>query len=181
MSERPKNSRKFNHVLSKQLSIQIEAKPAHCFANAIKALEFVPAAKYVEGYIVSSVSSKPNHHAWLELDDEIIDPSIPGGHPEYFFGACRTYTEYLDIVKEATERVEMEKKKGPPPEEERWRIPPNLLEEILNPNYDQMLETSIRTQMSLTQEKSSDLERACEEAKSFQKQQGWPTKEENEL
>lgn len=126
--------------------------------------------------ILSSVSKKPNHHAWLELDEAIIDPSLPDGDRKYFFGGSRTYEEYLKIVKICKEQIEVEKKKGSPllPDRVKQDLQPDILQKILNPDYDDLLEGSIERQMSLSTDKKEELDRACAEAKVFQEKQGWP-------
>ncbi len=170
---------RFNQKLSASIGDEIEAKPNHCFINAIRALEEIPEAEYIEGYAVSSASSEPFLHAWLELDGEIIDPSLPNRQCEYFLGARRTKAEYLSIVRECTKRVETAKSQGPPqlPDAVRKNLSQNnpaSLNRIMNPNYDKLRIQAIQDKMKFKNEKPDEFNLALREAEAYQKEQGWP-------
>ena len=70
-----------NQPLSEQVAQEVRAKPRACFHNASLGLLFSTSesplrrALYVEGkcYFISGF---PADHAWLELDGEIIDPTL---------------------------------------------------------------------------------------------------------
>jgi len=134
--------RKFNRELSLHLYNQIKAKPSHCFSNSVKALALVPKAEYVEGYTVSPSVSEPYLHAWLELDGNIIDPSLPNGDREYFPAGRRTMAEYSKIVKE----IENLKRRGPTPltDEAKKNLPKLVQEDAMNPNYHNILVKKMR-------------------------------------
>ncbi len=81
-----------NRELSEQVAQAIKAKVGQCYANAAFALlhsdqatfaslhsrEGNPLceARYVEGVVVCDDDGKPIDHGWLELDGEVIDPTL---------------------------------------------------------------------------------------------------------
>jgi hypothetical protein len=71
-----------NRVLSEEQAAEVIAKPRECFWNAVRVLIWSKAgspwrnAAYVEGACWHIDSPPPFHHGWVELDGEIIDPTL---------------------------------------------------------------------------------------------------------
>lgn len=60
------------------LATRIKSKAKASFQNASKAVSLIEGALYVQGFVVfSGAPFKPVEHSWLELDDRIVDPSLP--------------------------------------------------------------------------------------------------------
>ncbi|MBW4442513.1 MAG: hypothetical protein KME10_15025 [Plectolyngbya sp. WJT66-NPBG17] len=60
------------------IATRIKSKAKDSFQNAAKAIAIVEGALYVQGFIAFSGSPhKPIEHSWLELDDRILDPTLP--------------------------------------------------------------------------------------------------------
>src|SRR5690348_12827765 len=104
----------FNKTLSEKTADFINAEPRKCWANAYYALKEVPElgkANYVEGWIIRTAIPIPIEHGWLELDDEIIDPTRvvwEFGYNElddvlYFAGTHFTLTELKDTVRKVAQ------------------------------------------------------------------------------
>jgi len=71
-----------NQLLDESLSLQvaesIKSKAKKPFDNAYQAVLVTEGAKYVQGFIVfSGHPFKPVEHAWIELENVIIDPTFP--------------------------------------------------------------------------------------------------------
>jgi hypothetical protein len=66
---------KVNVELSKDVAEQVTARPKECWRNAIIGLAVLPEAYYVEGWIITA-SGLVVEHAWLELDGELVDPTL---------------------------------------------------------------------------------------------------------
>lgn len=78
-----------NFELSHELSRdkRIKAKPHECYYNCFKAMYYCDeysSATYVEGYMVGEGFYV--HHGWLEVNEQIIDPTIPDEHAIYIPG-----------------------------------------------------------------------------------------------
>lgn len=66
-----------NESLSLQVAQTIKSQAKKPFENAYKALLVTDGAKYVQGFLVlTGHPYKPIEHAWIELEDVIIDPSF---------------------------------------------------------------------------------------------------------
>ncbi len=69
---------------------RIGAKPKQCWKNAFKILlycdEYEYEAVYVEGIFVDTVASFEIEHGWLEVDGQIVDPTLPLHDGVYFPG-----------------------------------------------------------------------------------------------
>ncbi|TAE61296.1 MAG: hypothetical protein EAZ87_02640 [Nostocales cyanobacterium] len=64
--------------LSQQVAENTKSKAKKPFDNAYKAVLATEGAKYVQGFIVFiGQPYKPLEHAWIELEDKIIDPTFP--------------------------------------------------------------------------------------------------------
>lgn len=153
---------KFNYELSQDLHNRIEFEQNACFSNAVKALNLLPDAEYVEGYAVSPKSTEPFLHAWLEFNGEIIDPSLPDGNHKYFPAERRSKAEYLEFVKQ----VEILKAQEPRtlPEDKRQNLPQHVVEQKLNPNYHNVLVGKMRLNTQLARNKPLQFEQAYREA-----------------
>jgi hypothetical protein len=66
---------KVNAELSRNVAGKVAARPKECWRNAIMGLAVLPGAFYVEGWIITT-SGLVVEHAWLELDDEMVDPTL---------------------------------------------------------------------------------------------------------
>lgn len=63
---------------SLEIAQQISSKSRKPFDNAYKAALKTEGATYVQGFLViEGKSRKPIEHAWIELEDCIIDPNLP--------------------------------------------------------------------------------------------------------
>jgi hypothetical protein len=71
-----------NRALSEEQAAAVNAKPHECFWNAVRVLIWSEAgspwrnATYVEGACWHIDRPMPFHHGWVELDGEIIDPTL---------------------------------------------------------------------------------------------------------
>ena len=71
---------------SVQIAKMVRAKKQQCFQNAWRVVERLdPSAVYVEGFSVE-YEDVVLEHAWVELDGEIIDPTLPHADMRYFPG-----------------------------------------------------------------------------------------------
>jgi hypothetical protein len=78
------NPKRFNSDRSRELSQKVRAIPHGCYRNAVGSLIWLPdGAFYIEGWLARII---PIEHGWIELGDEIFDPTLPDGDAEYFAG-----------------------------------------------------------------------------------------------
>ncbi|HLO85641.1 MAG TPA: hypothetical protein VK203_11645 [Nostocaceae cyanobacterium] len=95
--------------LSHQIAQSIKSKAKNPFNNAYKAVLATQGAKYVQGFLVfPGKPYKPIEHSWLELDDVIIDPTLPhlNKNPQelYYFPAQSLSVKKLQaIIEESKE------------------------------------------------------------------------------
>jgi hypothetical protein len=62
---------------SRELAQQIKSKAKVPFNNAYAAVQALPEAEYVQGFIAfPGQSNEPIEHAWIELGDSILDPNF---------------------------------------------------------------------------------------------------------
>lgn len=62
---------------SLEIAQTVKSKAKSIFENAYKAALVTEGATYVQGFVVFAGSPfKPIEHAWLELDDRLIDPNF---------------------------------------------------------------------------------------------------------
>jgi hypothetical protein len=59
------------------LATRIKSKAKSPFDNAYRAALAITGATYVQGFLASGQPNKPLEHSWIELDDRIIDPTLP--------------------------------------------------------------------------------------------------------
>lgn len=94
---------------SQELAQQVKSKPKAPFDNAHRATLAVKGATYVQGFlVVASKGCAPQEHAWLELEEQLIDPSLPflKQAPEklHYFPAQRLTAKQLkNAIEEAKE------------------------------------------------------------------------------
>lgn len=71
-----------NRTLSEDVAREVRAKPKTCWENAALGLMFSPQesllrrAAYVEGVVYTHTLHSGFSHGWLELDGQIIDPTL---------------------------------------------------------------------------------------------------------
>jgi hypothetical protein len=100
---------------SLELAERIQSKPRSPFDNAYRAALATPGASYVQGFLASQGKpGAPIEHGWLELDDRILDPSLPHLKkltPLHYFPAQRFSVKQL---KAAVEEAEEDYPDDPP-------------------------------------------------------------------
>jgi len=63
---------------SRELADQVKSKPKSPFDNAHRGALILKNVTYVQGFLViTGKRSAPLEHAWLELDDCLVDPTFP--------------------------------------------------------------------------------------------------------
>jgi hypothetical protein len=62
---------------SQELAQQVKSKAKAVFDNAYRGALATKTATYVQGFLVMAGRRQPLEHAWLELEDCLIDPSLP--------------------------------------------------------------------------------------------------------
>lgn len=71
-------SKSLNSDQSRELAAQIRSSAKAPFENAHAAAIKLKQALYVQGFlVVAAQPQEPREHAWLELEDSIIDPTLP--------------------------------------------------------------------------------------------------------
>lgn len=73
-----------DYGLSKRLAELHDLKPRQCFTNAAL-LSLVYNWDYVEGYL--KVHGVPIEHAWVVVDNQIVDPTLPKDPEEWYYAA----------------------------------------------------------------------------------------------
>lgn len=67
-----------DEALSHEIAQKIKSKAKAPFNNAYKAALAIEGAKYVQGFLaVAGKPHKPVEHAWIELENCIVDPTLP--------------------------------------------------------------------------------------------------------
>lgn len=98
-----------DETLSREVAERIKSKARKPFDNAHRAALEIKGALYVQGFVV--YASKPYRlieHAWLELEDKIIDPNFPhlnkkAADLSYFAAHKLTVKQLKAAVEEANE------------------------------------------------------------------------------
>lgn len=96
-------------TLSTEIAKQIKSKSKNNFDNAYNAALVTENAMYVQGFLVfAGVPYKPIEHSWIELENCIVDPTLPhlSKNPEelyYFPAQSLSVQELKDAVEEAKE------------------------------------------------------------------------------
>ena len=101
-------NKSLNESLSHQVAETIKSKAKKPFDNAYKAALATEGAKYVQGFLVFPGKQKPIEHAWIELEDAIIDPTFPNwkitAEKIYYFPAQTVTVKKLKaIIEESKE------------------------------------------------------------------------------
>lgn len=95
--------------LSQQIAEKIKSKAKIPFDNAYQAVLVTEDAKYVQGFLVfPGYPYKPVEHAWIELEEVIIDPTFPhlqktGAELSYFPAQSLTVKKLKAIIEESKE------------------------------------------------------------------------------
>lgn len=89
---------------STEIAQRINSKANDCFDNAYKAA-LLTEAMYVQGFLVCmGEPCIPIEYAWIELDERIIDPTLPhlnrNAQELYYFAAQRLSLQQLKAVVE---------------------------------------------------------------------------------
>jgi hypothetical protein len=92
-----------DETLSNEIAKTIKSKAKKPFNNAYKAVLITEGAKYVQGFLVFvGQPYKPVEHGWVELNEVIIDPTLPylqKNHRElYYFPAQSLSAKKLKAV-----------------------------------------------------------------------------------
>lgn len=102
-------SKKLDATLSIEIATALNSKATAPFDNAYKAAVMTKGSMYVQGFLVKAGGPyKPIEHSWIELDEQIVDPTLPHLHKNvqelYYFPAQRLTVEQLvAVVEEAKE------------------------------------------------------------------------------
>ncbi len=80
-----------NFALSEALAKdkRVRARKRQCFKNAFNVVSYCPEfanATYVEGIVVATKLPLLIEHGWLEIDNQIVDPTLTDAHWTYFPG-----------------------------------------------------------------------------------------------
>lgn len=102
-----------NKLLDATLSIEVgqslKKLAKNPFENAYKAALLHPNCTYVQGFlVVAGESLPPIEHSWIELDNNVVDPSFTLWDKQaeelYYFSAhCLTVKQLIAAVEEAKE------------------------------------------------------------------------------
>jgi hypothetical protein len=98
-----------NKALSLKISKDIKSKAGAPFDNAHRAVLTLAGATYVQGFVVlNNGQDEPIEHAWIELGEDIIDPTLPHIYKTrqeiYYFPAQRLDIKALKAsIEEAQE------------------------------------------------------------------------------
>jgi hypothetical protein len=90
---------------SKEVAEQIKSKAKAPFDNAYRAALALNGATYVQGFLaVAGKPFRPIEHGWVEVDNQIIDPSLPhlrrSAESLYYFPAQRLTVKQLKAALE---------------------------------------------------------------------------------
>lgn len=97
-----------NETDSLEMAQRIQSKAGASFDNAYRAALALNGATYVQGFVaVADGPSQPLEHAWLELDEQIIDPTLPhfnrAAQDIYYFPAQRLSIKALKATVEESQ------------------------------------------------------------------------------
>ena len=102
-------SKPLDQARSLELAQQVKSKAKAPFENAHRGALAIKEATYVQGFLVIvGKRCSPREHAWLELDDRVVDPSLPflkgAVDTFYYFPAQRLTVKQLKAaIEEAKE------------------------------------------------------------------------------
>jgi len=67
-----------DEILSIEISTRINSQATKCFDNAYQAALAIEGTIYVQGFlVVSGIPDQAIEYSWIELGDQIIDPTFP--------------------------------------------------------------------------------------------------------
>lgn len=98
-----------DEVRSQELAQKVKSKPKAPFDNAHRGTLATQDATYVQGFLVTAMKRcSPQEHAWLEVEEAIIDPSFPflrqTADKLYYFPAQKLTAKQLKVaIEEAKE------------------------------------------------------------------------------
>ncbi|MBP5973748.1 hypothetical protein HW132_13625 [Brasilonema sp. CT11] len=98
-----------NEALSIETAQRVKSKPKTPFDNAYRAALATEGAIYVQGFLVfAGKPHKPIEHGWMELEDCIVDPTLPYLNKNaqelcYFTAQRLTVKELKAIIEESKE------------------------------------------------------------------------------
>ncbi|MBE9233464.1 hypothetical protein IQ231_17760 [Cuspidothrix issatschenkoi LEGE 03284] len=98
-----------DEALSYEIAKTIKSKAKKPFDNAYKAALVTEGSKYVQGFLVLvGQPYKPIEHGWIEVNDVIIDPTLPHlpkNHQELYYFPAQTLSvkKLKAIVEESKE------------------------------------------------------------------------------
>ena len=98
-----------NEALSLALAQNVKSKAKTPFDNAYRAALATEGATYIQGFLVfAGQPYKPLEHAWIESQDEVLDPSFPHLKQKtealhYFAAQSLSVKKLKAIVEEAKE------------------------------------------------------------------------------
>jgi hypothetical protein len=102
-------SKQLDKTLSLEVAQAIKSKSKKPFENAYKAALATENANYVQGFlVVIGKPFRPIEHAWIELEDKVIDPNLPhlkknAEELMYFSAQSFTKKELKAIIEESQE------------------------------------------------------------------------------
>lgn len=98
-----------DEVRSQELAEKVKSKPKASFDNAYRGTLATKGAIYVQGFLVTATKRcSPQEHAWVEVEEAIIDPSLPflrqAADRLYYFPAQKLTAKQLKAaIEEAKE------------------------------------------------------------------------------
>lgn len=97
-----------NETRSIEVSQEIQSKASKSFDNAYRAALALKGATYVQGFVAIAYGpSQPIEHAWVEMDESIIDPTLPhfnrAAQDIYYFPAQHLSVKKLKAIIEESE------------------------------------------------------------------------------
>mgnify|MGYP001347568947 CR=1 FL=1 len=98
-----------DQALSYEIAKTIKSKAKKPFDNAYKAALVTKGSKYVQGFLVFvGQPYKPVEHGWIEVNDVIIDPTLPylqKNHQELYYFPAQTLSikKLKAIIEESKE------------------------------------------------------------------------------
>lgn len=102
-------SKSLDTTLSTEIAKRIKSKAQASFDNAYRAALETKDAMYVQGFLAFAGDPfKPIEHSWIELEDQIIDPTLPHLNRKaqglHYFAAQRLTVKQLKAaIEEAQE------------------------------------------------------------------------------
>lgn len=97
-----------NETRSVEVAQEIQSKASKSFDNAYRAALALKGATYVQGFVAIAYGpSQPIEHAWVEMDESIIDPTLPhfnrAAGDIYYFPAQHLSLKKLKAIVEESE------------------------------------------------------------------------------